>query len=379
MHREDPNEPGQTKRYKRPLPDGLNEDDGGVMMSTRDPFFFKEEVQYFKEPAEGDFDNQVKQPTEKDVVVDLLAEMNDIYPIGYPTEQFICQLKNAVIAAFHKLKEDRRKAVAEMRRQMLEDGARIKVERPPEIQRDPGLIDAQGFQYEEFFNMVDNKNTVRIPTLLRVQDRTYNQMRQLFKDTNEIIIRPYFNCPSKQVIRGQAPGKMLGSNDPVTQVNENLYNPALERRLAYKSIMCEMGGHVQSYCVNVNYLLDDPVYATAFRSDVNRIETSGKMSIKPNAEGDISQPYEFCPVTTSFQKTMMIMLSYKFQTFWTQKISEKQTAEEKQRDEKTYEAEQTRKTAALYKDKITSKNLTENFDEKNYLKLMRGPFYSLIS
>ena len=172
---------------------------------------------------------------------------------------------------------------------------------------------------------------------------------------------------------------MLGSNDPVTQINENLYNPALERRLSYKCIMCEMGGHVQSYCVNVNYLLDDPVYATAFRSDVNRIETSGKMSIKPNAEGDISQPYEFCPVTTSFQKTMMIMLSYKFQTFWTNKISEKQTAEEKQRDEKTYESEQTRKTAALYKDKITSKNLTENFDEKNYLKLMRGPFYSLIS
>lgn len=28
--------------------------------------------------------------------------------------------------------------------------------------------------YEEFFSMVDNKNTVRIPTLLRVQDRTYN-------------------------------------------------------------------------------------------------------------------------------------------------------------------------------------------------------------
>ena len=94
--------------------------------------------------------------------------------MGYPAEQFICQLKNAVIAAFHKLKEDRRKAVAEMRRQMLEDGARIKVERPPEIQRDPGLIDAQGFMYEEFFNMVDNKNSVRIPTLLRVQDRNYN-------------------------------------------------------------------------------------------------------------------------------------------------------------------------------------------------------------
>ena len=46
------------------------------------------------------------------------------------------------MAAFAKLKEDRRKAVAEMRRQMFEDGAKVKVERPPELQRDPGLLDA---------------------------------------------------------------------------------------------------------------------------------------------------------------------------------------------------------------------------------------------
>ena len=76
---------------------------------------------------------------------------------------------------------------------------------------------------------------------------------------------------------------MLGSNDPITQANENGYNPGLERRLVYKMIMCEMGEGVKSYCVNVNYMLDDPVYATAYRSDVNRIETAGKMSIKPNA------------------------------------------------------------------------------------------------
>ena len=172
---------------------------------------------------------------------------------------------------------------------------------------------------------------------------------------------------------------MIGSNDPVTQANENGYNPALERRLLYKQIMCEMGESVKSFCINVNYLLDDPVYATAFRSDVNRIETSGKMSIKPNVDGELAQPFEFCPVTTSYQKTMMVMLSYKFQAFWTQKISDKQSPDEKMRDEKTYESEQTRKTAALFKDNLVSKNLTENFDEKNYLKLMRGPFYSMIS
>ena len=73
------------------------------------------------------------------------------------------------------------------------------------------------------------------------------------------------------------------------------------------------------------------------------------------------------------------MLSFKFQEFWTQKLSDKQSANEKQRDEKTYESEKQRRSAAVLKDSLTSKNLTENFDEKNYLKLMRGPFYNLIS
>ena len=61
---------------------------------------FKEEVQYFREPKEGDFDSAIKAPTETDVVVDLLAEFTDIFPLGYPTEQFVCKIKNDIIAAF---------------------------------------------------------------------------------------------------------------------------------------------------------------------------------------------------------------------------------------------------------------------------------------
>ncbi len=72
----------------------------------------------------------------------MLADFNDIYPMGYPTEQYICKLKNNIIASLIKLKEDRKRAIAEMRRQMFEDGAKMKVERPPEISKDPGLIDA---------------------------------------------------------------------------------------------------------------------------------------------------------------------------------------------------------------------------------------------
>lgn len=168
MHKEDPNNPGTTKRYKRPIPDGINEDDGGVMMSVREPFFFKEEVQYYREAAEGKSKSATKPPTERDIEQDVLAEMADIYPLGYPTEQFICKLKNDIVEAFQRLKDERKKAIAEMRRQMFEDGAKMKVDRPPEIQRDPGLLQAQGLPHEEFYTMIDNQNTVRVPTILRV-------------------------------------------------------------------------------------------------------------------------------------------------------------------------------------------------------------------
>lgn len=138
------------------------------MLSSREPFLFKEEVQYFRETKANDADSAVPPPGEKDVCMDLLADLCDVFPLGYPTEQFICKMKNDVIAAFIKLKEDRRKAVAEMRRQMFEDGAKIKVERPPEIQRDPGLLDAQGYSHEEFFTMITAEKNVKICTLLKV-------------------------------------------------------------------------------------------------------------------------------------------------------------------------------------------------------------------
>ena len=114
------------------------------------------------------------------------------------------------------------------------------------------------------------------------------------------MIRPHFQFPTKATIKGTAPAKILGSNDPFTSINENMFNPALERRLSYKSMMCEMGETAKNHCLNVNYLLDDPVFATAFRSDVNRIETSHKMSIKPAIDGESQQPHEFCNVTTNF-------------------------------------------------------------------------------
>jgi hypothetical protein len=51
--------------------------------------------------------------------------------------------------------------------------------------------------------------------------------------------------------------------------------------------------------VNVNYLIVDPIYETAYRSDVQRVETNIKMCLKPNEE--FSRDEDFINVTTSFK------------------------------------------------------------------------------
>ena len=62
--------------------------------------------------------------------------------------------------------------------------------------------------------MIDTQNIVRIPTLLRVLDSTYNHMRHEFKDVMKdqvVQIRPHFAAPSKAQISGTAPSKIYGS------------------------------------------------------------------------------------------------------------------------------------------------------------------------
>ena len=205
-------------------------------------------------------------------------------------------------------------------------------------------MEAKGGDHEEFFQMHDSQNKVRIATLLRVQDKVYNQLRSLYKDTFVLQIRPLFKHPTKSARKALQQQKNMGLNDPVTQLNEVGYNPSLERRLNYKTCQVQMDDAVKSVCLNVNYMIDDPVYETSFRADVRRIETQDNMAVKPLAEGEIVQSHEFVNVTTPMRETIKIMLGMKFQGYFTYKMSGKQEALEKQRDEKLYEAEKTRKT-----------------------------------
>jgi tRNA uridine 5-carbamoylmethylation protein Kti12 len=128
--------------------------------------------------------------------------------------------------------------------------------------------------------------------------------------------------------------------------------------------------------VNVNYLIVDPVYETAYRSDVTRVETTSKMAIKPS--DDFVREEDFCNVTVSFRETLQIMLQKKYETFFTIKLQGDEE-EAVERDEKVFQLERNRKRTTKIVESLTSKGLQENYEERSFLKLMKGPFYKLIS
>lgn len=66
--------------------------------------------------------------------------------------------------------------------------------------------------------------------------------------------------------------------------------------------------------MNVYYLIEDPIYETAYRSDVQRIETKDKMALKP--EEEFTRDEEFCNVTSTFAHAKQIMIQKKFEIFF---------------------------------------------------------------
>jgi len=128
--------------------------------------------------------------------------------------------------------------------------------------------------------------------------------------------------------------------------------------------------------INVNYMICDPVYDTAYRSDVQRIESNDKMAIKPNEE--FTREEDFNCVSTSFKDAVQTMLQKKYESFFTVKLQgDSETAVE--RDEEIFKNERERRKLARKAEKLKAKGLWETFDSKDFLKVIKGPFYKLQS
>ena len=81
------------------------------------------------------------------------------------------------------------------------------------IEKDPGLIEEQGFYFEEKFELHDHLNGVRIKTVSHIRDSVYNQLRMILKNESNLAIRPKFEFPVAAVIAGKQNIKIIGKND----------------------------------------------------------------------------------------------------------------------------------------------------------------------
>lgn len=221
------------------------------------------------------------------------------------------------------------------------------------------------------FKMHNSKDAVKIDTFVQMKDNHYNAIRTMFKDSSQVVIRP--EVPKLPKLKRDHPDAPVDVSGTLTRKTAFGFNPCLERRLNYRLVQVN-NKHTQF--VNVNYLIADPVYETAYRCDVRRVETSEKMALKPGDE--FLREEEFCNVTTTFAHAKQIMLQKKFETLFTVKLQgdeEYATA----RDNKVYDIEKARKRNARIREAITSKGMAETHEGKDFLRLMRGPFYQLIS
>jgi hypothetical protein len=177
----------------------------------------------------------------------------------------------------------------------------------------------------------------------------------------------------KSGARSRARGT-ASKDEPSLETNKFGYNPAFERRVVYKNLpVASQGG--QYKFINVQYMIADPDFETAYRSDVHRIETKGKMAIKEVDE--IKRDEEFNSVETTYRKLRQIMLHKKFETLFRDRVAADQS--EQRRWQGILEGVIKDKSATMKHGHISQKGLKETYEEKSFVKMMRGPFSALDS
>ncbi len=348
-----------------------------MFFTTRDPFTFTETVVYYHKGVDVDGKRVPAAPSVEDSEYDVLTPATNVFPLGYPTEQYLCWVKNDVQRAFQKLKEEKKQALAAMKRELFEGTATAGQAQQPVSDADPGILAEHKKIVEQDYRMHSSLHPVQVHTFARIKDVQYNSLRLMFKDSSNLVIRPEVkSLKPASAVKKEEDGSVDISR-PLVRKTAFGYNPALERRISYRLTQVEnKKGHKESIFVNVNYLVVDPVFETAYRCDVRRVETSEKMAIKPADE--FLREEEFCNVTTPFAMAKQIMLQKKFETLFTVKLQgDEDHAVE--RDTKIFELERHRIKHAKLPDTLVGKALEETFDGKEFLQMIEGPFYRLVS
>jgi hypothetical protein len=121
------------------------------MFPAKEPIIYKEEVMYHQN--KGDY-----RPVGDDYISYILADDAEVFPLGYPTEQFLTWVKNDVANKFDESKRARKDALAKLKREVLEKGGTMK-ESSVKKEEDTGLVHFIGRTMKMDFDMVTSSPT----------------------------------------------------------------------------------------------------------------------------------------------------------------------------------------------------------------------------
>mmetsp|Transcript_9737 Transcript_9737/g.9476 ORF Transcript_9737/g.9476 Transcript_9737/m.9476 type:complete len:279 (-) Transcript_9737:2744-3580(-) len=203
----------------------------------------------------------------------------------------------------------------------------------------------------------------------------YNHFRKVFKEAYMINLRMHQTYPRPG---SKSRTRSIHTGEPLSEMNKFGYNPALERRLMMKmypvSKEANLWPNGQKY-YNIYYLVRDPYLETLYRCDVQRVETKGKMAVKESQE--VRKDEEFVNVETSFKKVREIMLNKKFGNFFSDRCSADN--KEQKRLKKVIDKEEKRVQSLFKPGNVQQKGLSETYEEKSFIKMVKGPYYQLES
>jgi hypothetical protein len=313
-----------------------------------------------------------------------MADLSDVLPLGYPTEQFLVWTRNDVQENIEQSKRERKEHMAKLKRANIDDGAMAGVKDNAILKReeDGGLVSgASGNLVTKSFPMILQHNC-KTRAKCSLVDKLFNAIRYTIKETSAATIRAKMEFP-KRTAKGLAKARpSLSSNEPATEINSVGYNPSLQRRLLFKQVpMFSKKGKMEF--INIYYIYDHPDFSAAYRCDHEKYEEAGKLLVAPNETTTSKE--EFTPCETSYKMVRQIMLWKKFETMYTEGLLGKDDEEEgggnaQERINQAVDKEEKRMAKVRNGESFKTKEMLQSFEEKNnFIKMMRGPYYKLMS
>ena len=141
------------------------------MFPSKEPIVYKEEVTYHQNA--GDY-----RPAGDDLVSYILADIHNVLPFGYPTEQFVTWLRNDVYSRCEESKRIRKEAIAKMRLEALQTGNALRnPDAKLKTEEDTGLVPSNGRFLRIPYEIVSNSKDCKVRAKCKLVDSLYNSLR----------------------------------------------------------------------------------------------------------------------------------------------------------------------------------------------------------